>query len=295
MRVTNSIITSNAVAALQANLSRVNDTQTQVSSGLRFRKSSEDPAAAAGVMRTDGSLRALEQYKRNIGQATLRVKSEESALDQLTDVLSRASELAVSQAGDTASASTRLVTKSEVDSLLDHAVALGNTKVGDDFIFGGVHTNVAPFDAAAPGFTPVPINASDETLVEVSSSQQLKSTHNGAQVFLSTGALAALKKLSVALGANDGASIASAGTDLRSALDGVQDVLGDVGARSNQLQMTTANIGALDTNLRAFKSDLQEIDIEKSLTELVSRQTAYQAAMLATSKVLGMTLTNYLR
>jgi len=31
------------------------------------------------------------------------------------------------------------------------------------------------------------------------------------------------------------------------------------------------------------------------VTELVGRQTAFQAAMLATSKVIGMNLTDYLR
>lgn len=295
MRVTNSIITTNAIAALQASLSRVTETQAQVSSGLRFQKSSDDPSAAAGVMRTDGSLRALDQYKRNISQATLRTRSEEAAIDQLNDVLSRATELAVSQGTDTASASTRQVAKAEVDSLLDHAVSLGNTKVGDDFIFGGVHSDTAPFSASAPGFTPAPLNASDEHLIDASSNQQLRSTHNGAQVFLNTGALAALRKLSDALGASDREAIASAASDIHAAFDGVQQVLGDVGARSNQLQMTTANLGSLETNLRTYKSDLQDVDIEKSLTELVSRQSAYQAAMLATSKVMGMTLTDYLR
>ena len=36
-------------------------------------------------------------------------------------------------------------------------------------------------------------------------------------------------------------------------------------------------------------------DFEQAVTELVGRQTAYQAAMLATSRVMGMNLTDYLR
>jgi flagellin-like hook-associated protein FlgL len=40
---------------------------------------------------------------------------------------------------------------------------------------------------------------------------------------------------------------------------------------------------------------LSEANYEEAMTELISRQTAYQSAMLATSRVIGMTLTDYLR
>ena len=36
-------------------------------------------------------------------------------------------------------------------------------------------------------------------------------------------------------------------------------------------------------------------DFEQAVTELVGRQTAFQAAMLATSRVMGMNLADYLR
>ena len=35
--------------------------------------------------------------------------------------------------------------------------------------------------------------------------------------------------------------------------------------------------------------------MEKAITEMVARQTAYQAAMLASSRVMGLSLTEYLR
>jgi flagellar hook-associated protein 3 FlgL len=39
---------------------------------------------------------------------------------------------------------------------------------------------------------------------------------------------------------------------------------------------------------------LEDADMEKAITELVSRQNTYQAAMLATSRVMGLNLANYL-
>ncbi len=293
MRITNSIIRDNAVAGLQSNLRAINTAQAQVSSGLRIARSSDDPAAAASVMRSGGSLRALDQYKKNITTASTRVSAEETAVNSLNDLMTRAKEIATSQASDTANASTRAAAKTEVGALMDQAIQLGNTKFGDEFLFGGVQSQTAPFDPTQPGFTAAA--PTGERLVEASANQLLKSTHNGAQVFLDSGALAALKQLSDALGNDDTAQVSASMTSIDSSFASVQDVLGEIGARGNQLQVTNSNLDALKINLQTFKSDLQDVDLEKAVTELVSRQTAYQAAMLATSRVMGMTLTDYLR
>jgi len=37
------------------------------------------------------------------------------------------------------------------------------------------------------------------------------------------------------------------------------------------------------------------VDMEEAITEMVARQTAYQAAMQASSRVMGLSLTDYLR
>ncbi|MEP6691888.1 MAG: flagellar hook-associated protein FlgL [Gemmatimonadaceae bacterium] len=293
MRITNSYIRDNSLANMQSNMRAISETQSQISSGRRIQRTSDDPAASANVMRAGGSLRALDTYKRNITSAESRVQAEETAVNSLIDILTRVKTLAVSQASDTANSQTRAATKTEVDSLMKQAVQLGNTKFGDGYLFGGVRSQSAPFDPTQPGFAAAP--PSGERLVEALASQLLKSTHNGRQVFLDSGALAAIKELSVALGADDTGKISQSSATIDASFASVQDVLGDFGARSNQLQVTSSNLDALKINLQTFESNLQDVDLEKAVTDMVSRQTAYQAAMLATSKVMGMTLTDYLR
>ncbi len=293
MRITNSYIRDNSLANMQSNMRAISETQSQISSGLRIQRTSDDPAASANVMRAGGSLRALDTYKKNITSAESRVQAEETAVNSLNDILTRVKTLAVSQASDTANSQTRAATKTEVDSLMEQAIQLGNTKFGDEYLFGGVQSQSAPFDPTQPGFAAAP--PSGERLVEASASQLLKSTHNGTQVFLDSGALAAIKELSDALGADDTGKISQSSASIDASFASVQDVLGDIGARSNQLQVTSSNLDALKINLQTFKSNLQDVDLEKAVTDMVSRQTAYQAAMLATSKVMGMTLTDYLR
>src|SRR5690606_29497027 len=124
--------------------------------------------------------------------------------------------------------------------------------------------------------------------------------HAGGEIFDDvanggTGVLSALRDLTRALDANDAAAIRATTADLDAAFDKVQTLLGDVGARASLLQVSTANLDALEINLETLKSELEEVDIEEAVTELMARQTSYQAAMLTTSRVMGLTLTDYLR
>lgn len=297
MRITNNIMQREQLARVQAGLRQLDEAQRRVSSGMRLGRASDDPVAASGAMQARGSLRALEQYRRNVDAATSRAGAEEGVLDRLTETLVRAKELALSQGTDTASDVTRASTRAEVDQLLRFAVGLANTRFGDGYLFGGHRPQTRPYDVADAGthldFTTT--SPDGELSVEVSAGQTLAVGHDGVAVFEETGALAALRDLGRALGAGDPAAVRVAADALDSALDGVQGLVGDVGARVNALQVTGASLDALETNLATFRSDLEEVDLEKAVTELVSRQAAFQAAMLATSRVLGMNLTEYLR
>lgn len=297
MRITSQMIRRDQLARVQTQLRAVAEAQERVSSGLRLRRASDDPTAAGGAMQARGSLRALEQYRRNVGTATSRASAEESALDRLSSALVRAKELALSQATATATSETRAAVRAEVDQLLHFAVSLGNTELDDGYLFGGIRSHVKPYAVVDAGthldFTST--TPQGELRVETSAGQTIAANHDGAAVFDSTGALAAVRDLARALGANDEDGIRAATQALDSALDGVQALTGEVGARMNALQVTSANLDALEINLTTFRSDLEDADLEAAITELVGRQTAFQAAMLATSRVLGMNLTDYLR
>jgi flagellar hook-associated protein 3 FlgL len=307
MRITNNIIQSNVLANLQTNLRRVAESQQQVSSGLRIQKPSDDPAGAARAIQTRGSIRALDQYQRNIAMANSRAASEETALGQLGDLLTRAKELGMSQGSATADEATRAITKAEVDQLLQAAIQLGNTKFGDEYLFGGQRADRAPFDAEQTATTPtyvsldpatgLPGDPSGVNQTEISAGRYMQATHDGKQVFLDCGVLQALKGLSDALAdtASPQGKIQASLSDLDDAFNEVQTLIGENGARVNQLDVTSANLDAFAINLKTLKSDVEEVDVEEAVTELVSRQTAYQAAMLATSRVMGLTLADYLR
>jgi flagellar hook-associated protein 3 FlgL len=296
MRITNSMLQRATLSQIQSNMQRIADAQQKVSTGRHLQKASDDPSAAGGAMRARTTLRALDQYKRGIDVANSRAEAEESTLDSVVNVLTRAKVVGVGQATDTADQRTRRAVKAEVDQLFEHLVQLANTRLGDDYIFGGTKSDVRPYtaDATAPqGYTST--SPTGERQVEIAEGRYLKVGHNGVEAFENTGAFAALHSLSKALGDNDADGIRTALGEVDLAFTGVQTLIGDIGARTNHLQITRTSLDALEVNLQGVKSELEEVHIEEAITDLVGRQTTLQAAMLATSRVMGLSLANYLR
>jgi flagellar hook-associated protein 3 FlgL len=302
MRVTNSILSAGSLGRLQSNLQGIAAVQARISTGLRIAKSSDDPAGASAVMQTNTSLRALEQYRRNVGAAVTRLGAEEGAIGQLGDVLMRAKELGVSQGSATATSATRRAAAEELRQLRVSAIALGNTQYAGSYLFGGDFATEPPFDTAQPSpflsLDPVsglPRQPVGRQRIEVGPGQYVDGTRDGKQVFLDSRAFEALDAMITGLLTDDPVAIRAATAMVDEGIDGVQAQLGDVGARANQLDASAASLDVLQDNFEAYRAKLAEVDVEEEFTELTSRQAAYQAAMLATSKVSGMSLTDYLR
>lgn len=295
MRITNNIIQRNALASLQANARGMAAAQQRVSTGIRVERASDDPSAATSIMESQSSLRSIDQYRRNVESARSYSLAEEGALEQLTQVLDRARELASSASSATADAGARQAALTEVEQLYQQAIQIANTHFGNRYVFGGVTADIPPLDSTGAASAGTDTTGATPPSVQIGRSLTLRTNHSAAEVFTETGVLQALDDLRSSLGAGDQEAIAAAGSALRTGSQAVQNLLGELGVWSNQLDVTTANLDAVEMTLKAFKSDLQEVDFEEAMTELISRQTAYQAAMLATSRVMGMTLADYLR
>jgi len=297
MRITNNMILRNSLEGLQTNKAAVQALQTQISNGTRIAIASDDPNAANQLMGTSSSLGAIDQYKRNIGTATSRNTIEETALGQVTDLLARAREVVISQSTDTATAASRLIASKELESIFNTVVQIGNSKFGDSYLFGGDTATVPPFAATGSGTTVdfTTTNPVGSPSMEIGSGQRLAPTSDGTRTFLDSNVLGSLRDASKSLAANDVTASVAALTAMDGSFQQVQVLIGENGARANALDGASQNLVGLKLNLAKRASDLQDIDIEAAVTTLVTKQTAYQAAMSITSKVLGMSLTDYIR
>ncbi len=283
MRVTNALVTRSLSRRLLENQRLLAEAQERVATGKRVRKMSDDPTAGSAIMQASAQLRGIEQYRRNVDAIGSRVDAEESALDQITQLMTRAKELGIGQLGATANADSRAAAAAEVQQLFAQALQIGNQRFGDEYLFGGnTAQDHAPFDPTQAGTAPRFVSL-------------VAGPHDGKTVFVDTRVLETLHDLGAALAANDEAGLATTMGALDRSFTGVQTLVGDIGARQNQVDTIRTQLDALEQNLDLYRSGLSEVDMEQAITEMVGRQTAYQAAMLASSKVLGLSLTDYLR
>lgn len=297
MRITNSIMQQTSLSNIEKNLKELYRAQEQVTTGRKFQRASENPIGASTSMETRSSIRALDQYRRGVQTTTARATREETVLDQLTGILTRAKELGISYGSDTVSADQRALAGIEIEELLKQAVSLGNTRFGEGYLFSGTGPSVAPYATTGTGATIdfTTTSPSGTSQIEVSSSHTVPANHSGTEVFEDTGVLASLRDLATAFQSGDGAAVRDTMDEIDDAFESVQHLLGTVGSRVSSLQITDANLDALDAALQVLKSDVEDVEIERAITELMGRQTAYQAALMTTSRILGMTLADYLR
>lgn len=312
MRVSNRLVTHSIQQRLLSQQAALARAQARVASGKQVERMSDDPTAGSAIMQAGGALRGIEQYRRNAETVGARLAAEDGALDQLTQVLTRAKELGVATIGANAGADGRRAAALEVRNLVAQAIDVGNTRLGDEFVFGGTNndgrppfappqvvagaTVFVPLDPPlVAGGDPVPRPPVGQRTVEIAAGQSMRGTHDGQAVFLDSGALDALHRLAAAMEADDPAAMGAAMSELDVGFVAVQGYIGEVGARQNQVDAVVAGLDAMAATLTEQKAGLAEVDMEKAITDMLQRQTAYQAAMLASSKVMGMSLTDYLR
>lgn len=129
------------------NRTEMADLQNQAATQKRVNKPSDDPVAASRVLFSRVEQRGNEQFIKNLNYAKSFLDFTEQSLSELTELLVRAKELALSQANDaSASPQSRRIVAEELRQIHDQAVQISNRKLGERFIFGGFQTKVAPFD-----------------------------------------------------------------------------------------------------------------------------------------------------
>ena len=290
MRISNSLLQQRVLRDLQGNLARMAQAQQQVATGKRFERMSEDPLAGIQALGADQELRAIEQYRRNSTAARTRTDAEEAVLGQITDLLSRAKELAIQEGTASSTPQTRAAVKAEVDQIIGQAVALGNTQIGSEYVFAGHQVGTVPFDPTGAYF-----GDDGQRQAEIGQNYVITTNHTGRELLLTSGVLPALQQLSSELGTGSPATVGPVAGSIDTAFDNIQAMLALNGARARQIESAMQNSDALEATHTQRRSDAQDIDVAAATTRFVSTQSTLQAALLSTSRLLNTSLTDYLQ
>jgi flagellar hook-associated protein 3 FlgL len=268
----------------------MNSAMRQLASGRRIEVPSDDPTAATSILKINADLAENEQYARNLSRARSLNTLQESVLDQVDEILVRGRELAIGQAGSNATAESRVIAAIEVRGLIEAVTDLANTRFGNRYIFAGLEVSSPPLPR--PEGEPLPTGS---TPIEISPGRTVTPNESASRIFGETGVLSALNRLAVALEGSDSEAIAGASVELRDAQASIQRLVVETGGVTNRIDAAGARIETLEASLKAYRSDLQDVNFESLISELAARETAFKAALLATSRILNQNLVDFLR
>ena len=152
MRITNSYMQSQflaAVAQMQSNLAR---TQNQISLGQRFTTPSQDPVAAGNVNGYSLALAQSQQFDRNANVAQNRLGLEDNALSQFQSALQSIRDLALQANNSPMSDQDRASIAVQVQQLRDTLLSIANSQDGNgEYLFAGYASQTQPFRLNATG------------------------------------------------------------------------------------------------------------------------------------------------
>ncbi|MBI5463824.1 MAG: flagellar hook-associated protein FlgL [Ignavibacteriales bacterium] len=295
MRITENQIASSFLSSINYTQGRITDLQSQLATGKRVLKVSDDPQATERILRLNTQLQRNDTFQKNIDDAVSTLDTTASALNDFSNVLIKVKDIAIqTRNGSRLDAYPALA--QQIDQFIDEALNTANTKFNGKYIFGGVQTTNQPYTIDA-GRTTVSTNAAGITgtiAYPVGEGFSLQVNVDGQQAFQGTQIFNQLIQLRDALKA--GTAPTNAQMDaLDAAMDNVLGAASKAGALQTNCENIKTQLQEQQQKLRALLSDQQDVDVAQSAVDLKKNQTMLEAALSTGANILPKTLLDYLR
>jgi flagellar hook-associated protein 3 FlgL len=291
-RTTQRTLADQVTRGLQANLDKLGTLQSQISSGKRISKPSDDPAGADAAMLLRSQTTAATQAGRNASDGLAWLGSIDTTLNGINGSLQRARDLTVQGASTGSNDATSLASiATEIDQIRSGVIDEANTTYLGRPVLGGTTAGGKAYDSTGTFVgdgNPVnrTVGPGVSVQVNVSGPQALGSGPTGVLDILAT-ISADLKSNPAALGGDL--------TNLDAAMKNLASTQAVVGARFSRVQSMKTDADNSVLALKAQLSTVEDVDLPKAVVDLQLQQNAYQAALGASSKVLSTSLMDFLK
>lgn len=325
-RISETQLSRTILTDLARNRSDVARYSEQISTGLLV-VNPGDSVYAGTISQLNGVVERVDGFSKRISTVESHLLFQNEALVQAQDIMVRAKEIAIQAGNEVNSETERYSLAEEVLQLRDHMVSLANSQFQGSYIFAGAADGVPPYSAATytngeglalDRYEYTTADGSDVSkTVRVTDNLTLRLDTPGNQIF--DNSIRALERLGRALkgyrtepatGAPDGTGdpynfpddYDLQSEDIRETIDLVET------ARTSDLSPEAVNIAGRLTRLETARSlldlsnmsnkevlsHLRDADVIESATNLSLAETALQASMAVASKMLNLTILNYL-
>ena len=291
MRVTNRSIFESIKYNLGTISDELNKANEVASTGKRINKLSDDPVGLTQSLSIQSSLANIEQMQRNIDYGQSWLNSSESALTSVSNILSDTKALCVQMASGTVGADQRAAAAENVQNNLDEIVSLANTNVNGSYIFAGSKTDTVPFDQDGTGN--VTYNGDNTAFsIKISNNASIEIGSDGQAVF---GTLfTTLSDLKTALQNNDVTGIQDAMGKLDDSMNDISAKISDIGSKTDRMDIKKNIFQDLNLTNTTRLSTIEDADMAQAIMDVSAAQLTYQAALASSSKVMSLSLVDYL-
>jgi len=295
------------------NLNQLQKYENQLSSKVKVDKISDDPVAAAKILKAKSELKSQEQYSTNMEYASGWLRSVDDALASVDDVLQRARGIAVRGSNGATSIESSKALGEEVNSIIGEFVHIANTDYNGSYIFAGGGSSTVPFTTIpedGANITEVNFITSDAATLQETFSQKVEIS-KGVTIDLSAGQMAFHTDGS---GVTDINSTFKTLNELRENLvngnqQSVNDLIGEIdklidnviseravaGAKSNRIEQAQGRSESFNNSLNTLVSNLEDTDYAETSALFSSQQAVYEASLTVGAKIIQPSLLDFLK
>jgi len=234
----------------------LNKTMAELSSGYKINSSADDAAGMGIASRLSAQVAAFSAASQNANTANAMTQTADGGAQQISDILTRLSQLAVEGASGTMSASDSANLQQEFAAQVTEIsnIASNTTYNGQSLLSG------------------VAANTTFQVGVSTGASNQVTVAFGGADA-TNLVAGGALSTATVATAAGATAAIATINT----AIQNLSGIRAGFGAGMDALQDTVSNLQSMSTNTSAALSTVQDVDVASATATLSQQQVMAQA------------------
>jgi flagellar hook-associated protein 3 FlgL len=308
---------------------KVEELQMKGTTLKRVSKPSDDPIGNVQLLAIRSQNIDAGQYLRNLNFAQTQLSFTENVLDEMTELLTKAKELAIGQASSIYAPEIREGVSKEIHQIRQQMLSLANKRMGNRYLFAGQKVLTRPFDQNGKY-----AGDTNKINIEINKDVYVPININGQELFF-TKAKRPFEKSDVDLktpGVDVNSHIdvmrkpASSGpeevpvsifdelralenamlTDNPQVIQGLLERFDDsvdrivnhrteIGAITNTISNAESNIEKTKLLNEAHKSKIEDADVTELFTDLQKEQNVLKANYKASSNLMNTSLMDFLR
>ena len=307
MKISTHLLFDRGSAQMSSVQTQLAKSQAQMAQGKQIINASDAPNQAATIQRLKSILNRQDSYQSSLDTIKARLQGEDSTLQNVSELLVRAKEVAVHGANDTLNAGDRKALGIEMQALRDQMLSLANTKDSNgNYLFAGSRVKQPAFAETANGS---PEYKGDQTRMNVRVGEQrsIPINRTGTDAFVpvartdadgkisGVGFFQVMDNLIAGLNTNNGADIRRGAGELDTLMQGMSLARAEVGTNLNVVDQQAAVIEDTTLNLKTTLSAIEDLDYASAITKMNQQMMSLEAAQSSFAKVSQLNLFNFIK